>query len=112
MGGALKSRREILKLLAAAPLLSSIQRSVPQEKSQLALVSRHVQWTSMEEGAAIAAEAGFRAIAWTVRRGAHMEPEHVERDLPKAADIARKAGLTTPMKFYNALLAETKLGGA
>ena len=26
-----------------------------------------------------------------------MEPEHVERDLPKAVDIARKAGLATPM---------------
>ena len=51
----------------------------------------------MEEGAGIAAEAGFPAIAWTVRRGAHMEPENVERDLPKAVDIARKTGLATPM---------------
>ena len=38
----------------------------------------------MEEGAAVAAEAGFHAIAWTVRPGAHMEPERVERELPKA----------------------------
>src|SRR5204863_2657603 len=79
-GGPLNSRREMLKLLAAAPLLSAArfskqgqaQGSAPTEEPQLAMVSRHVQWTSMEEGAAVAAEAGFRAIAWTVRRGAHM----------------------------------------
>jgi len=105
MSEALKSRRDMLKLLGAAPLIATgrsateaaAQSSTPSEKPQLALVSRHLQWTSMEEGAAIAAEAGFHAIAWTVRPGAHMEPEHVERDLPKAVDIARKAGLATPM---------------
>jgi sugar phosphate isomerase/epimerase len=105
MSEELKSRREILKLLGAAPFIASrksageapAQGSASPEKPQLALVSRHIQWTSMEEGAAVAAEAGFHAIAWTVRPGAHMEPEHVERDLPKAVDIARKAGLATPM---------------
>ena len=93
----MNSRREMLKFLAAAPLLSAAGLRAETEKPQLALVSRHVQWTSMEEGAGIAAEAGFPAIAWTVRRGAHMEPENVERDLPKAVDIARKTGLATPM---------------
>jgi len=85
---AFKSRRELLKLLAVAPLLSQgvpaeagAQASDSSEKPRLTLVSRHVQWTSMEEGAAVAAEAGFPAIAWTVRSGAHMEPANVERDL-------------------------------
>ncbi len=51
----------------------------------------------MEEGAAVAGEAGFKNIAWTVRPGAHMEPERVERELPKAVEMARKSGLATPM---------------
>jgi len=60
-------------------------------------VSRHLQWTSMEEAVSVAAEAGCQAIAWTVRQGAHMLPENVERDLPRAVDLAHRAGLETPM---------------
>ena len=51
----------------------------------------------MEEAVTVAAEAGCKAIAWTVRSGAHMEVENVERDLPKAVALAHKAGLQTPM---------------
>jgi sugar phosphate isomerase/epimerase len=51
----------------------------------------------MEEAVAVAAEAGCKAIAWTVRPGAHILPENVERDLPKAVELAHKAGLETPM---------------
>ena len=51
----------------------------------------------MEEAVAVAAEAGCKAIAWTVRQGAHMLPANVERDLPKAVELAHKAGLDTPM---------------
>jgi len=51
----------------------------------------------MEEAVGVAAEAGCKAIAWTVRQGAHILPEKVERDLPRAVDLAHKAGLETPM---------------
>ena len=51
----------------------------------------------MEEAVSVAAEAGCKAIAWTVRQGAHMLPDNVERDLPKAVELAHKAGLDTPM---------------
>jgi L-ribulose-5-phosphate 3-epimerase len=98
-----QSRREVLKALGAAPLLAAGAQgaALPQAQTPgtptLCLVSRHLQWTSMEDGVAVAAEAGCRAIAWTVRAGAHMLPENVERDLPRAVELARKAGLAAPM---------------
>ena len=99
------SRREVLKLLGAAPFIAShagapatsVQPAVPPARAKLCLVSRHLQWTNMEEGVSVAAEAGCKAIAWTVRQGAHMLPANVERDLPKAVELAHKAGLDTPM---------------
>ena len=93
------SRREMLKMLGISPIVWTLpvsplrMQSNLKEQPQLCPVSRHVQSTDMEEGA----EAGFKAIAWTVRAGAHMEPEQVERALPKAVEFARKAGLSTPM---------------
>ena len=55
----------------------------------------------MEEGAAAAAEAGFKAVAWTCRNAAHILPENVERELPRAMEIARQNGLTVPMLITN-----------
>jgi sugar phosphate isomerase/epimerase len=56
-----------------------------------------LQWTNIEEAVSVAAEAGCKAISWTVRQGAHILPANVERDLPRAVDLAHKAGLDTPM---------------
>lgn len=98
------SRRRVLKAMAAVPMASAAGREVfPQtvpdstDLRRLALVSRHVQWADIEEGAAVAAEAGFTAIAWTCRPGAHILPEQVERQLPRAIAAARRHGLATPM---------------
>src|SRR5206468_10236025 len=99
------SRRNVLKLLGAAPFIAShagapattVQPAVPPARAKLCLVSRHLQWTNMEAAVSVAAEAGCKAIAWTVRQGAHMLPDNVERDLPKAVELAHKAGLDTPM---------------
>jgi hypothetical protein len=63
----------------------------------LALVSRHLQWTDAETGIAIAKATGFPAILWTVRRGAHIEPSDVEQELPRIVQLTRAAGLETPM---------------
>ncbi len=106
----LASRRTLLKAMAAVPLASiagqagadaridavRVARQLDHSR-RLALVSRHVQWTDIDEGAAVAAEAGFGAIAWTCRPGAHILPENVERDLPRAVAAARGHGLATPM---------------
>src|SRR6266508_5386293 len=96
------SRRDVLKALGAAPLAISTAVAETQStptgapnaqpsRSRLCLVSRHLQWTDVEEGAAAAAAGGCKAVSWTIRRGAHILPENVERDLPRAVDAARKA---------------------
>jgi len=97
-----QSRRDVLKLIGSVPLAmaASSAPAIAQpaaRKTQLCLVSRHLQWADIEEGIATAAEAGCKAIAWTVRPGAHILAENVERDLPKAVELTRKAGLATPM---------------
>ena len=108
------SRRDVLKLLGSAPLLATAAASESASApiaspghAQLSLVSRHLQWAEMEEAVAVAAEAGCKAIAWTVRPGAHMVPENVERDLPKAVALAHKAGLETPMLITAVLDAQS-----
>ena len=104
------SRREALSLIlsatasAAGSRLAYAQATSPEpakpvirEQPNLALVSRHVQWTDAETGIAIAKEVGFPAILWTVRRGAHIEPADVEKELPRIVKLTRAAGLETPM---------------
>ena len=59
--------------------------------------SKHFQWTNWQETVDLAALIGFDGIDFTVRKGGHVLPENVERDLPKAVEMAHKAGLQTPM---------------
>ena len=104
------SRRAVLKVLGAAPMAASVaavaSQSAPRTpaaaapapaKTHLCLVSRHLQWADVQEGAAAAAEGGCAAVAWTIRGGAHILPQNVERELPRAVEAARKAGLEAPM---------------
>lgn len=60
-------------------------------------MSRHLQWTSVEDAIEVAKTAGFEAIEWTVRPGGHVPPERVERELPRVIELTHKAGLATPM---------------
>jgi sugar phosphate isomerase/epimerase len=116
-----KSRREMLKLLGAAPLVGTAafaaqrgQRggrgrpsvegvvtpsptAVPGGKPLLTLYSISLQWAGYDEAAETAAAAGWPAIGWTVRGGGHVLPENVTRDLPKAVAAAKKAGLQVPI---------------
>jgi len=98
------SRRQMLQLLGSAPVLAAevvragaSQPRAASSRTHLCLVSRHLQWTNPEEAVAVAAAGDCKAIAWTVRPGAHILAENVERDLPKAVELAHKAGLATPM---------------
>ena len=107
------SRRALLGLAAAWPL-TGIAGAAPVSQGQgmppgpaataaqasrlpVGLVSRHVQWTSLEHAVDLAAEAGFDAIEWNVRAGGHVLPERVEQELPKAVERTRKAGLAVTM---------------
>jgi sugar phosphate isomerase/epimerase len=94
------SRRTLLQLLAAAPsalAASARLAAAAPSRLQVGIVSRHLQWTSLEDAIALAAEAGFDAIEWNVRKGGHIEPERVERELPRAVELTRKAGLAVTM---------------
>ena len=111
------SRRDVLKLLGSVPLVAAAGAQVTAagqaakpKKTTLCLVSRHLQWAGIEEGIATAAEAGCQGIAWTVRPGAHITVENVDRELPKAVELTRKAGLETPMVI--SAIVEAKSPGA
>lgn len=110
------SRREALTSLALAPLAGHVASRAAAARSLVAqppaaapaasgagrqhpigLVSRHVQWTSMDDAVAVAKEAGFDEIEWNVRAGGHIEPARVAQDLPKAVDLTKKAGLAVRM---------------
>jgi sugar phosphate isomerase/epimerase len=115
------SRREALGLLAAGAFSASVSGSaavVVEAKvahPPLTLVSRHLQWTDAEHGIEVAQAAGFDGIAWTVRRGAHIEPADVRRALPRIVKLTQAAGLATPMIITglgsaSALEAESILG--
>lgn len=85
------SRRTFVAAAAAAPLAAA------EEKPVICAFSKHFQWAGVAEMADVCASLGYPAIDLTVRGGGHVEPATVERDLPKAVETIRKAGLTVPM---------------
>jgi sugar phosphate isomerase/epimerase len=102
------SRRDLLKLLAVSPLAASLSHSetaveaaaTPQPaagKWPVGLVSRHLQWTGLEQAIEIAKRIGFDEIEWNVRVGGHIPPDQVEKILPRAVELTRKAGLDVRM---------------
>jgi len=95
------SRRDVLALAAALPAarLVGAQSSPAPRRGRwpVGLVSRHVQWTSLEHAVDVAAEIGFDEIEWNVRPGGHIEPARVETDLPRAVDLTRRAGMAVTM---------------
>jgi sugar phosphate isomerase/epimerase len=94
-----------LKLLGVTPVAAAVIRpegvsAEPQAEAgrwPIGLVSRHVQWTDLEGAIDVARRIGFDEIEWNVRAGAHVLPERVEEDLPRAVDLTRKAGLDVRM---------------
>ena len=97
------SRRDVLRLLGAAPLAGAIRSGGGVEATsapmplQIGLVSRHLQWTTREDAIELSKRMGYDAIEWNVRQGGHIEPDRVEKDLPRAVDLTRKAGLAVTM---------------
>lgn len=97
------SRRHFVKqtglLIGAAPLLAGFnpifQGREHQINLKVHLFSKHVQFLNYEEMAAQIAAAGFDGVDLTVRKGGHVEPENVARDLPSAIQAIREAGLSS-----------------
>jgi sugar phosphate isomerase/epimerase len=87
------SRRALLAggaLLAGAPLLA-------RPKMKVAIFSKHLQFVQGEELVRTAADLGFDGIDITARKGGHVEPATVTRDLPALVKIIRAQGLDVPM---------------
>src|SRR5207245_3603998 len=89
--------RELLAALSAATFLGGRALPATAGPLKISVFSKHFQWTDSKEMATIAKDAGFDGVDLAVREGGHVLPERVEEDLPKAAEIIRKAGLELPM---------------
>lgn len=74
---------------------------------KIAVFSKHLQFITGEQLAQTAAEIGFDGVDLTVRHGGHVEPAHVEQDLPAIAELIRAHGLDVPMITTDIVDAET-----
>ena len=63
------------------------------EKIKVCIFSKHLQFLDYADMARTAADIGFDGVALTVRRGGHVLPENVERDMPKAVQAVEQAGI-------------------
>jgi hypothetical protein len=105
------TRREALTMITAAAL-TGVESAKAQagetnpaqpvsDRPSLALVSRHLQWTSADHGIEVAKKAGFNSIIWTVRKGAHVDVTQAKTELPRIVNLSRRAGISTPMLITN-----------
>jgi sugar phosphate isomerase/epimerase len=99
-------RRKYIKTTMGTALLASTMpahslfgKSFPgMDKSQhICIFSKHLQWLDYEDMAKLARDIGFAGIDLSVRKGGHVLPENVKRDLPRAVQHIRDAGLEVPM---------------
>jgi sugar phosphate isomerase/epimerase len=83
-------------LLAGGALLVS-RPARAKAKLKVAVFSKHLQFVQGENLAIAAAGIGFDGVDITVRKGGHVEPATVARDLPALVAAIRKRGLEVPM---------------
>jgi sugar phosphate isomerase/epimerase len=99
----LLSRRSLLAggaLLFAGP-------AVARPKLKVSIFSKHLQFLQGEELAKGVAALGFDGIDLTVRKGGHVEPATVAKDLPPLVGVIRKNGLDVSMVTTDIADAET-----
>ncbi|MEO8596427.1 MAG: sugar phosphate isomerase/epimerase family protein [Candidatus Solibacter sp.] len=99
----LLSRRS---LLAAGTLLFAGPAGA-RPKQKVAIFSKHLQFLQGEELAQGAADLGFDAVDLALRRGGHVEPATVARDLPPLVAAIRKHGLEVSMITTDIVDADT-----
>lgn len=96
------TRREFLKSAGQAGLFLTVAGSMGSvfpamgaaaTDRKICIFSKHLQWLDYEEMARTAADIGFDGVDLTVRPGGHVLPQNVERDLPRAVQAIRNAGL-------------------
>ena len=100
------NRREFTKIAAASSLglaaskLNLFAAGQPAEHASdlsVHVFSKHLQFLDYRDMAKAAADIGFTGLDLTVRRGGHVKPENVKRDLPTAVDAMRDEGLEPVM---------------
>ncbi|HZS08109.1 MAG TPA: sugar phosphate isomerase/epimerase family protein [Blastocatellia bacterium] len=99
------SRRKFLQVAGGAAVVTGLASpalaSQAQDKAagplRVCVFSKHLQFLDWAAMAGTAAEIGFDGVDVTVRKGGHVAPERADQDLPKVAEIIRKAGLDLPM---------------
>mgnify|MGYP001817242477 CR=1 FL=1 len=77
--------------------LFGMSRTADSKSPYICIFSKHLQWLNYRDMAQLAAEIGFTGIDLTVRKGGHVLPQNVRRDLPMAVEKIREAGLEVPM---------------
>ncbi len=99
----LLSRRSVL----AGGALLFARPAAARPKLKIAIFSKHLQFLRGEDLAKGVAELGFDAVDLTVRKGGHVEPANVARDLPPLVAIIRKHGLEVTMVTTDVADADT-----
>ena len=98
-------RRKFIKKIGTTALVAPLA-SLPitacnttssDENLEVHLFSKHLQFLDWKDAAEIAKEIGFKGLDLTVRPKGHVLPENVKRDLPKAIEAVRDAGLSCKM---------------
>jgi sugar phosphate isomerase/epimerase len=83
-------------LLATGALLVS-RPARAKAKLKVAVFSKHLHFVQGEDLAAAAAGIGFDGVDITVRKGGHIEPASVAKELPPLVATLRSHGLEVPM---------------
>ncbi|MBI9041174.1 TIM barrel protein [Lutibacter sp.] len=111
------SRRTFIKQTAAAaayiPFLNvqtGFGASIFSENElNIHIFSKHLQLLDYQSVGEKTAELGFAGVDLTVRKGGHVLPEFVKRDLPIAVEAIKKGGSQCIMMATNVENAENKL---
>ncbi len=78
--------------LGASAALASNARAADHRFGPVLAFAKHLQWLSFDEVAAFLEESDLDGIEATVRRGGQVEPENVERDLPRLVQSLAQRG--------------------
>lgn len=90
------NRRQLLGLGGLAGLASA-GRASDRRFGPIVTFGKHLQWLSYEEVAAFLEENRFDGLEATVRKGGQVEPENVERDLPRLVAALKGRGRTVEL---------------
>jgi sugar phosphate isomerase/epimerase len=89
--------RRTLLTAAAAMAAASQSRAASATPLKVAIFSKHLQFLQGEALASAVAGMGLDGIDLAVRKGGHVEPEVVAKELPKLVKIIRAHQLEVPM---------------